>query len=80
MKHFNQLNELDTQICRLGEMHKLFRVICNGADTSSQEELCSAMHYIEGSLDDIAESLQTNFQTLFETIAREPDEDENVVG
>ena len=76
MKHFDQLNELDTQICRLGEMHKLFRVICNGSDTSNLEELRSAIHYIEGSLDDIAESLKTNFQTLFDTIAAEP-EDEN---
>jgi hypothetical protein len=77
VKHFSQLNELDTQICRLGEMYKLFRVICNGADTSDLEELRSSIHYIEGSLGDIAESLQTNFQTLFETLAREPDEDDN---
>ena len=80
MKHFNQLNAVDTQVCRLGEMHKLFRVICNGADTSSLEELRSAIHYIEGSLDDIAESLQKDFQTLFEIIARESEDEDNGIG
>ena len=58
-------------------MHKLFRVICNGSDTSSLEELRSAIHYIEGSLSDITESLQTNFQRLFDKIAEEPDEGPN---
>lgn len=79
MKYFTQLDALDTQICRLGELNKLYRVICNGTDTSNTEELRSAIHYIEGSLGDIAESLHDNFQMLFDTLANEI-EDETANG
>lgn len=71
MKYFNQLNDVETQIIRLGEMSKLMKVICNGADTSTQDELQSAICYIEGSIDDISTQLMSNFQNLFDSVKAE---------
>ena len=69
MKHFEVLNEVDTQVVRLAEMRNLLAVIINGLDSSSQEEIVSAFHYIEGSIDDISEQLSEKFQQLHEAVA-----------
>lgn len=71
MKYFEALNEVDTQVVRLAEMRNLLAVIINGLDSSSQEEIVSAFHYIEGSIDDISEQLSEKFQQLFDAIAAE---------
>ena len=69
MKYFEALNEVDTQVVRLAEMRNLLAVIINGLDSSSQEEIVSAFHYIEGSIDDISEQLSEKFQQLHEAVA-----------
>lgn len=69
MKYFDELNEVDTQVQRLNEMRRLFAVIINGLDSSTEEDIRSAMYYIEGSLDDISKQLQQSFQQLFNTVA-----------
>lgn len=69
MKHWEALNEVDTQVVRLAEMRNLLAVIINGIDSSSQEEIVSAFHYIEGSIDDISEQLSEKFQQLHEAVA-----------
>ena len=69
MKYFEALNEVDTQVVRLAEMRNLLAVIINGLDSSSQEEIVSAFHYIEGSIDDISEQLSEKFQQLHDAVA-----------
>ena len=69
MKYFEALNEVDTQVVRLAEMRNLLAVIINGLDSSSQEEIVSAFHYIEGSIDDISNQLSEKFQQLHEAVA-----------
>ena len=53
MKHFAQLTNVENQVIRLAEMRHLLAVIVNGADSSSKEEVDSAIAYIQGSVDDI---------------------------
>ena len=69
MKYFEALNEVDTQVVRLAEMRNLLAVIINGLDSSSHEEIVSAFHYIEGSIDDISEQLSEKFQQLHDAVA-----------
>lgn len=69
MKYFDELNGVDTQVQRLNEMRRVFAVIVNGLDSSTEDDIKSAMYYIEGSLDDISKQLQYSFQELFDTIA-----------
>jgi hypothetical protein len=76
MKYFNQLDSIETEIIRLGEMKKLFSVISNGAEHSSRDEIISAIQYVEGSLDDICDNLQIKYQKLFDTIKEEELKDE----
>lgn len=71
MKHFDELDAIETEIIRLGEMNNLFSVISNGAEQSSKEELISAVRYIEGSLNDIQDSLRNNYRSLFEEIGKQ---------
>ena len=69
MKHFAQLTNVENQVIRLAEMRHLLAVIVNGADSSSKEEVDSAIAYIEGSIDDISAKLSEEFQVLWDTIA-----------
>ena len=71
MKHWEALNEVDTQVVRLAEMRNLLAVIINGLDSSSHEEVVSAFHYIEGSIDDISNQLSAKFQQLHDAIAQD---------
>ena len=69
MKHFVELTNVENQVIRLAEMRHLLAVIVNGADSSSKEEVDSAIAYIEGSIDDISAKLSEEFQVLWDTIA-----------
>jgi hypothetical protein len=71
MKHFYELTEVENQVIRLSEMRNLLRVITNGMETSTREEVESAVNYIEGSVCDISEKLSEKFQILFESVAKQ---------
>jgi hypothetical protein len=73
MKHFNALTEVENQIIRLASMRDTYNVIINGAEQSSKEELISAMEYIQGSIEDIADMALEKFQILFDSIAHDED-------
>ena len=61
MKYFNQLDLVETEIIRLGELTKLYNVISNGANSSNREQIISAIGYIEGSLEDIHKNLAEKY-------------------
>ena len=51
MKYFNQLDLVETEIIRLGELTKLYNVISNGANSSNREHwqissVCSTKHHL----------------------------------
>ena len=71
MKHLYELTEVENQVIRLSEMRNLLRVITNGMETSTREEVESAVNYIEGSVCDISEKLSEKFQILFESVAKQ---------
>lgn len=71
MKNFNLMDDVETEIIRLGELKNLYMVVANGVEDSNKEQLISALHYIEGSLTDIHERLAVKYQTLFDTMSRD---------
>jgi hypothetical protein len=71
MKYFNAMDQIETEIIRLGEMKNLYAVISNGAEESRKEELISALQYMEGSLNDIHRNLTDNYQHLFDTMIKD---------
>ena len=75
MKHWTQLNNLETQIIRLDEMRSLFSVLANGAEESEPEDIRSALWYIEGSLTDIHRELRSEFDELWEHVLSDDRED-----
>lgn len=68
MKYYKQLDPVESEIIKLGELTKLYRVVTNGAESSSKEELVSSIEYIYGSLEDIHKNLASKYQILFSTI------------
>lgn len=71
MKHYNRLMQIEEQVIRLEEMRNLLAVIGNGLECSTETEIASAVHYIEGSIADISEQLSENFKLLFNEIREE---------
>ena len=69
MKHWSELNELETQIIRLDTLRSLFTVLVTGAESSRVEDIHNSLCYIEGSLSDIHASLRSEFDCLWEAIS-----------
>ena len=75
MKYYSELSNIETQIIRLDAMSSVLRVISNGAEHSSDEDVRNALWYIEGSIEDIHDSLYARFNELWEVV-RDEDFDE----
>ena len=71
MKHWSELNRLETQIIRLETMRSLFSVIASGAEGSSADDIRNALWYVEGSLSDIHNELRSDFAALWENVREE---------
>jgi hypothetical protein len=76
MKHWSELNRLETQIIRLETMRSLFSVLASGAEESSAEDVQNALWHIEGSLSDIHNELRNDFDNLWQVISEDDDEEE----
>lgn len=68
MKYWNHLNNLESEIIRVDSLKSLFTVIANGIETSNVEDVESALHYVEGSLQDINARLRESFDELWEAV------------
>jgi hypothetical protein len=71
MKHWSELNRLETQIIRLETMRSLFSVLASGAEESSEEDVRNALWYVEGSLTDIHRELRSEFDDLWDIISND---------
>jgi len=76
MKHFDELDSIETEIIRLGELKNLYALISNGAESSDKEQIISAIQYVEGSLEDIQSNLAYKYQVLFNAIENASPKDE----
>jgi hypothetical protein len=76
MKHWSELNRLETQIIRLETMRSLFSVLASGAEESSAEDVQNALWHIEGSLSDIHNELRNDFDNLWQVISEDDDKEE----
>ena len=76
MKYYSELSNIETQIIRLSAMSSVLRVISNGAEHSSDEDVRNALWYIEGSIEDIHNCLNARFNELWETVRDEDGEPE----
>jgi hypothetical protein len=71
MKHWSELNRLETQIIRLETMRSLFSVLASGAEESSAGDVQNALWHIEGSLSDIHNEMRNDFDNLWEAISED---------
>ena len=76
MKHFGELDSIETEIIRLGELKNLYALISNGAESSDKEQIISSIQYVEGSLEDIQSNLAYKYQVLFNAISNVSPKDE----
>ena len=68
MKYYSELSNIETQIIRLSAMSSVLRVISIGAEQANTEDVRNALWYIEGSIEDIHDSLNIQFNELWEVV------------
>ena len=68
MKYYSELSNIETQIIRLSSMSSVLRVIAIGAEQANEEDVRNALWYIEGSVEDIHDSLNAQFNELWEVV------------
>ena len=74
MKHWGELNELETAIIRVGEFKNLFKLLVAGTENYVDiKVLQSAIYTMEGMIDDIDSTLYEKFQTVFDAVRDEED-------
>ena len=77
MKHWGELNELETEIIRVSEFKNLFKLLVAGTENYVDiKVLQSAIYTMEGMLDDIDSTLYEKFQTVFDAVRDEDTETE----
>jgi hypothetical protein len=84
MKHWNTLNELETQVYRVREFKTLLDVTTRGiAETGSDiDEVTTVMYTLLGMIEDIDSKLYDQFQVLWDEVRTDSwseiaEEDEN---
>ncbi len=69
MKHWSELNELETAIIRVGEFKNLFKLLVAGTENYVDiKVLQSAIYTMEGMIDDIDSTLYEKFQTVWDAV------------
>ena len=69
MKHWGELNELETEIIRVSEFKNLFKLLVAGTENYVDiKVLQSAIYTMEGMLDVIDSTLYEKFQTVFDAV------------
>lgn len=66
MKYYSELSEIETQIIRLDCVNSLFRVIAQGAETASHEDVKNSLWHLEGSIEDIHKKLRESFNVMWD--------------
>jgi len=78
MKHWTELNELESAIIRVGEFKNLFKLLVAGTENYVDiKVLQSAIYTMEGMIDDIDSTLYEKFQTVFDAVRDEETEDDS---
>jgi protein-tyrosine-phosphatase len=79
MKHWTELNELESAIIRVGDFKNLFKLLVAGAENDVDiKVLQSAIYTMESMLDDIDSTLYDKFQTIFDAVRDDVDNDEQI--
>ena len=72
MKHWGELNDLETAIIRVGEFKNLFKLLVAGTENYVDiKVLQSAIYTMEGMIDDIDSTLYEKFQAIFDAVRDE---------
>jgi len=77
MKHWNELTELESAIIRVGEFKNLFKLVVAGTENYVDiKVLQSAIYTMETMIDDIDSTLYEKFQTVWDCVRDEGDDEE----
>ena len=69
MKHWNELNELESAVIRVGEFKNLFKLLVAGAENDVDMKVVqSAIYTLEGMIDDIDSTLYEKYETVFDAV------------
>ena len=79
MKHWNELTELENAVIKVGEFKSLFKLLVAGIESDVEMKvLQSAIYTMEGMIDNIDFTLYEKFQTVFDAVRDDVDNDEQI--
>ena len=64
---YKELTAIEEEIIRFDTMRSLFTLMTNGLEASNIEDIRNSLYYVEGSLQDIHDSLRSKFDELWES-------------
>lgn len=67
MVFYKELTAIEEEIIRFDTMRSLFTLMTNGLEASNIEDIRNSLYYVEGSLQDIHDSLRSKFDELWES-------------
>ena len=72
MKHWNELNSIETQIIRVSEFANLYDLVLNGIENGATNyQIQTGLYTMQGMLEDINDKLYPAFQELWDSVKQE---------
>jgi hypothetical protein len=68
MNYYNNLNAVESEIIRLGNLRSLLTILANAVESSNQEDIENCIWQAKELADSINENLSEEFQNLWDTI------------
>ena len=80
MKHWNELNELESAVIRVGEFKNLFKLLVAGTENLYVDikVLQSAIYTLETMIDDIDSTLYEKYETVFDAVVSDYELDDDL--
>jgi hypothetical protein len=71
MKHWNSLNDLETQLIKLETTKSLITMVCNSFDTTHMSDIKNSLYLVEDYIVDLVKNTNEKYETLFANIRNE---------
>lgn len=68
MKHWDEMTDLEDQIVRLEYIQSLMRLICEGSENSTAQDVINSLLHITGTIEDVNEKASKAFSKLWDVV------------
>lgn len=69
MKHWDEMTDLEDQIVRLESIQSVMRVICEGSENSTAQDVINSLWYVTGTIEDVNQRASEAFAQLWKAVS-----------